>query len=67
MNTNVSHSLKSARRALHELLKSLPAIKQRGSEEAIKRHLQLIAQCQRRYDQLVALSQMTEPAAMTNR
>ena len=49
-------SLTNARRTLHELLKSLPAIKQRGSEEAVKRHLQLIAHCQRRYDRLVALA-----------
>lgn len=48
--------LQKTRQTLHELFKSLPVIQQRGSAEAVKRHLQLIAHCQHRYDQLVELA-----------
>lgn len=48
--------LQKTRETLHDLLKALPVIKQRGSAEAVKRHLQLIAHCQHRYDQLVEIA-----------
>ena len=50
MNNNLSN----VKRTLHDLLKSLPAVKAHCSAEVHKRHLALIAYYQRRYDLLAA-------------
>jgi len=49
MNKNLQH----VTRTLHDLIKSLPAVKAHCSQEVLKQHLQLIAHFQRQYDQLV--------------
>ena len=48
MKKNIVH----VRRNLHELIKSLPAIKAHCDAEVLKRHLALIAYYQSVYDQL---------------
>lgn len=48
----MKNSLINVRRTLHELLKALPAVKARGSQEAVKKHVALIRFYQQRYDAL---------------
>ena len=49
-------SLSDIRQVLHDLLKSLPAVKHHCSQEVVKRHLALIAYYQKQYDQLAGMS-----------
>ncbi|MFK8080030.1 MAG: hypothetical protein AB8B97_07085 [Granulosicoccus sp.] len=58
----MNQKLHNVTRTLHELIKSLPAVKAHCSAEVVKRHLQLIAHFQRQYDQLIASSQSPHPA-----
>ncbi len=52
----MKNNLINVRRTLHELLKALPAIKDKGSQEAVKKHMALIRFYQERYDALTASS-----------
>lgn len=49
-------NLSEIRAVLHDLLKSLPAIKMHRSQEILRQHLELIAYYQKQYDLLVAKS-----------
>ena len=50
----MNNNLANVKRTLHDLLKSLPAVKAHCSAEVHKSHLALIAYYQRRYDLLAA-------------
>lgn len=52
----MKNNLNNVRRTLHDLLKTLPAIKANCSQEALRKHMALIRYYQLRYDQLVASS-----------
>jgi len=49
----MKNNLKNVRRTLHDLLNALPAIKDSGSQESLRKHLELIRFYQQRYDQIV--------------
>ncbi|MBX2879918.1 MAG: hypothetical protein KTR32_08305 [Granulosicoccus sp.] len=49
----MDNQLQKVTRTLHELIKTLPAVRAKCSAEVINRHLQLIAHFQKRYDLLV--------------
>ena len=55
-------TLSDVRTVLHDLLKTLPAIRRQCSEEVIKQHLALIAYYQRQYDRLAQNSMVGQPA-----
>ena len=44
--------LKNVTRTLHDLIKTLPAVRAQCSAEVMKQHVQLIAHFQRQYDLL---------------
>jgi len=50
----MKNSLINVRRTLHDLLKALPAVKANCSQDAIRKHMELIRFYQLRYDALVA-------------
>ena len=50
----MNDTLENVTRNLHDLLKSLPAVRERCGTETLRRHLALIAHYQRRYDRLTA-------------
>lgn len=52
--TTMNDNLASVTRNLHDLLKALPAVRERCEAEVLRRHLALIAHYQRLYDRLVA-------------
>ena len=52
----MNDTLENVTRNLHDLLTSLPAVRERCEAEVIRRHLALIAHYQRRYDRLMASS-----------
>ena len=54
MNKKQILNLHNVTRNLHDLIKSLPAVREKGSAELLNRHLQLIAYFQKQYDALVA-------------
>lgn len=48
----MNQKLQNVRRTLHELIKTLPAVRTHGNAELVRRHLQLIAYFQSQYDAL---------------
>ena len=48
----MNDNLANVTRTLHDLLKALPAIRERCESDVIRRHVALIAYYQRRYDRL---------------
>jgi len=54
-NAVIKKNLPEVSKVLHNLLSSLPAVRDHCSQEVVRRHLALIAYYQKQYDQLVAL------------
>jgi len=52
----MNDNLASVTRTLRDLLRNLPAVRTRSSDDALRKHLALIAYFQRRYDRLAALA-----------
>ena len=50
----MNDNLASVTRNLRELIKSLPAVRERCTADVVRRHVELIAHFQRRLDRLVA-------------
>ena len=50
----MNQKLHNVTRTLHELIKSLPAIKAHCSAEVVDRHMRLIAHFQHQYDLIAA-------------
>ena len=50
----MNDNLANATRVLRELLRTLPAVRERRDGEALRRHLALIAHYRRRHDRLAA-------------
>ena len=50
----MNDNLANVSRNLHDLLKTLPAVRERRNAEALAAHLRLIAHFRRRLDRLVA-------------
>jgi len=48
----MNNNLQNVTRTLHDLLRQLPSVRKHCNAEALKRHLQLIAYFQQRYDAL---------------
>ena len=51
----MNDNLANVTRTLHDLLKALPAVRERCEADVIRRHVALIAYYQRRYDRLAAI------------
>jgi len=50
----MNDDLAAVTRNLRELLRALPAVRERGGADALRRHLALIAHFWRRHDRLIA-------------
>lgn len=59
----MNNDLKSVTRTLRDLLRNLPAVRNRSSADALRKHLALIAYFQRRYDRLIATARQDSLAA----
>lgn len=59
----MNNDLKSVTRTLRDLLRNLPAVRNRSSADTLRKHLALIAYFQRRYDRLIATARQDSLAA----
>ncbi|GEM_PF-985543 len=60
----MKQNLQQVTRTLHDLIKSLPAVRAHCSQEVLKQHVELIAHFQRQYDLLIGNNNVAPQGAV---